>query len=135
MNQQAPPAAFDADKRTEQYVKLRDYIRDTEARQKEELAQAKEMLRQLEALMLAHLDATNSNSINTKAGTFYRSSRKSASIKDGEAFMRYVIDNQAWDLLDRKANATAVADFIDAHNAPPPGVNFTTMVTLGVQKK
>jgi hypothetical protein len=38
--------------------------------------------------------------------------------------MDYVIANAAYDLLDRKANVTAVTEFIKENNAPP-GVNFS----------
>jgi len=46
-----------------------------------------------------------------------------------------VIGSEAWDLLDRKANVTAVSDFIEENNAPPPGVNFSTTYVVGVRRK
>jgi hypothetical protein len=49
--------------------------------------------------------------------------------------MRYVIGNEAWDLLDRKANVKAVEDFIEENDLAPPGVNFSTTYVVGVRRK
>jgi hypothetical protein len=60
---------------------------------------------------------------------------KSATIADGEMFRGYVTDNALFDLVDWKANATAVAAHIDEHKVPPPGVNYTTTFVVGVRRK
>lgn len=122
------------DVRVDQYVKLRDKIKDIEARHKEELKPYKETLEKLNAVILAHLNLVGGESIRTSSGTAYVTEKKSASLADPQAFMEYVIGNEAWDLLDRKANAKAVADYIDENNAPPPGVNFTTTSVVGVRR-
>lgn len=126
---------FDAEKRVSQYVQLRDELKrmdDEHSERKRPLTALKE---KLEAQMLEYIQATNSNSISTNAGTMYITPRKSASLADPAAFMEYVVKNNAWDLLDRKANVSAVEDFINEHEAPPPGCNFTTRLTVGVQRK
>jgi hypothetical protein len=48
--------------------------------------------------------------------------------------MDYVIQHNAWDLIDRKANVTAVEGFINQHNSPPPGVNFASVFVAGVRR-
>lgn len=131
MNMQAPPAI---DVRVEQYIRLRDKIKEIEARHKEELKKYKDTLEKLNAVILQHLTQVGGEGIRTKAGTAYITEKKSASLADGQAFMNYVIANGAWDLLDRKANVTAVADFIAEHSAPPPGVNFNSTFVVGVRR-
>lgn len=125
----------DIAKRVEQYVKLRDKIKQIKDEQKKILKPYNETLEQLNALLLAHLNGLNGNSVSTDAGTVYRTEKKSASLADAEAFMEYVIANGAFDLLDRKANVTAVEDHINEHNAPPPGVNFQSTFEVGVRRK
>ena len=49
--------------------------------------------------------------------------------------MDYVIDNSAWDLIDRKANAKAVEDFIKEHGVQPPGCKYTDALHLGLRRK
>jgi hypothetical protein len=85
-------------------------------------------------VLLNHLNAIGGNSLNTDAGTVYRTEKKSASLSDSTAFMDYVIANSAFDLLDRKANVTAVTEFVKENNTPPPGVNFSSAYVVGVRR-
>jgi hypothetical protein len=120
--------------RVAQYVKLRDLIKVKEKEFKEHLAPYKKALDDLNSVLLNHLNNVGANSVNTDFGTVYRTEKKSASLNDPAAFMDYVITNRAWDLLDRKANVTAVAGFIEEHNTQPPGVNFSSAYIVGVRR-
>jgi hypothetical protein len=124
----------DINKRIEQYIKLRDKIAEIKKRQKDELKPYNETLEKLNAVLLAHLNTVNGNSVSSDAGVAYRSEKKSASLADADAFMQFVITNNAFDLLDRKANVTAVEDFIAANNTPPPGVNYSSTFVAGVRR-
>jgi len=129
------PPTVDISKRVDQYVRLRDLIKTKEDEHKEVMKPYKEMLEKLNSVLLEHLNTINGESVRTDTGTVYRTEKKAASLADPDAFMRYVIGSEAWDLLDRKANVTAVADFIEENNAPPPGVNFSTTFVVGVRRK
>ncbi len=124
----------DIAKRVEQYVKLRDLIKKKEEDHKKALAEAKETLEKLNSLLLAHLNGIGGDSVSTESGTVYRTEKKSASLADAEAFMDFVIANQAFDLIDRKANTTAVEEFIKENDTPPPGVNFSSRFVVGVRR-
>jgi hypothetical protein len=121
--------------RIAQYVKLRDKIREIEEKHKSELKPYRDTLEQLNGVMLNALLAIGSDSTSTEAGTVYRTMKKSASIADVSTFWKYVVENEAWDLIDKRANVTAVADFIEEHKNPPPGVNFNTRFEVGVRRK
>jgi len=124
----------DISKRVAQYVKMRDLIKVKETEFKEVIGPYKKALDDLNTVLLNHLNAIGGNSLNTDAGTVYRTEKKSASLSDPAAFMDYVIANKAFDLLDRKANTTAVTEFIKENNAPPPGVNFSSTYVVGVRR-
>jgi hypothetical protein len=124
----------DIAKRVEQYVRLRDMIKSKEAEQKKELKPLKDTLEQLNSVLLAHLNNVDANSAATDSGTVYRTEKKSASLADAQAFMDFVVANQAFDLLDRKANVTATEEYIKENNAPPPGVNFSSTFVVGVRR-
>lgn len=124
----------DISKRVAQYVQLRDIIKAKEAEQKKELEKHKKLLEELNSILLNHLNEIGGNSLNTDAGTVYRTEKKSAPLSDPAAFMEYVITNAAYDLLDRKANVTAVTEFIKQNNTPPPGVNFSSAYVVGVRR-
>lgn len=120
--------------RVAQYVKLRDLIRVKEKEFKEGMAKYKEALDNLNSVLLNHLNDVGANSVNTDEGTVYRTEKKSASLTDSAAFMKYVVTNGAYDLIDRKANVTAVVEFMKEHNALPPGVNFSSTYIVGVRR-
>jgi hypothetical protein len=125
---------IDFELRVAQYVQLRDIIKQEEKEFKERIAPKKEMLATLENVLLSMLKATNQQNAKTKAGTVYRYTESSATIYDGAAFRRHVIGTEAWDLVDWRANKTAVAEFIKTTEVPPPGVNFSQMLTVGVNR-
>lgn len=124
----------DIAKRVEQYVKLRDLIKQKDDEHKNAMKPFRETLEQLNSVLLAHLNGIGGNSVSTENGTVYRTEKKSASLADAQAFMDFVAANQAFDLLDRKANVTAVEEFIKENNSPPPGVNFSSTFVVGVRR-
>lgn len=117
-----------------QYVRLRDKIKEAEDAHKAKLKDAKEYLEELNTRLLQRLNEVGGESVKTSSGTVYRTTRRSASIADGDAFRQFVINNEAFDLVDWRANANAVDDFIKEQQAPPPGVNFSTAFTVGVRR-
>lgn len=129
------PEKLDIDKYTQKLVALKDKMKAMEDEFDDKIKPYKEMRDKLEKLLLGYLVDINAQNISTKHGTIHMVTRKSASLKDPQAFMDYVIANNAWDLIDRKANANAVEDFIHEHNAQPPGVDFKQAVTLGLRRK
>jgi hypothetical protein len=126
--------AFDSDYWTNAYVKIREEIKRLDDAHKEVMRPHRERLEKLNSFLLNRLNDLGCDSIRSSSGTIYRTERKTASLADADAFMQFVIANQAFDLLDRKANTTAVSEFIATHNAPPPGVNFSTTYLVGVRR-
>lgn len=122
------------EKRTAQYVAVRDKIKEIGERHSEELKPFVELQNDLTAWFTEELDRVGAQSVKSSEGTVYQSTRYSASLSDPKAFMDYVIGNSAFDLLDRKANSTAVRDFIEQHNSEPPGCKLSAIRTVGVRR-
>lgn len=118
----------------EQMVKTRDKLKEADDAHKERTKVARDYKERLEAALLAKLNEVGGESVKTAHGTVYRTTRRSATIADGGTFREFVIGNEAFDLVDWKANANAVDDFIKNEGTPPPGVNFTTAYTVGVRR-
>jgi len=125
---------MDVDKKVEQYVKLRDKISEIEAMHKDRLKPYKEALTTLNDALLGHLIAQGADRVGTKNGTVYRTVKKTASIQDMSAFWTYVVTQGDFDMIDKRANPTRVADYIAQNGAPPPGVNFSEINTVGVKR-
>lgn len=132
---EAPPEAVaQFEKRTGQYVAVRDKIREISAKHEEELQPFVDLQNMLTAWLTENLDKVGAKSVKTTQGTVYQSTRYSASLTDPKAFMDYVIANNKFDLLDRKANSTAVRDFIEQNKSEPPGVRLSALRTVGVRR-
>lgn len=123
--------------RVAQYIALNDKIKNIEKEQKEFLKPYKVALEQLNEVLLQHLNDIKSDSASVNGvGTVYRRAQTSASLADASAFMDFVIEHRMWDLLDRKANVTAVQDYMKEHEGElPPGVNFNKQFKAGVRRK
>jgi len=126
------PVSIDA--RVDQYVQIRDKIRDMEKAHDEAIKPYKDVLEQLGSVLLDHLTTTGLESARTASGTVYRSERVSASIQDVSAFWGYVEGTQSWDLIDKRANKTAVTDYVKNNGTPPPGVNYNVSHVVGVRR-
>jgi hypothetical protein len=123
------------DRRVAQYVQLRDKIREIEKRQKEELAPYKGALDKLGDILLTHLNDTNQERAGSAHGTAYKSTKDSCSIADKELFWEFaklVGGGDPRDMVDIKANVTAIRDYMEKEKLPVPGVNFSSVVKIGV---
>jgi hypothetical protein len=141
----APPLvpAIDFQKRTEQFVRLRDKIREIKEKQKAELKPYNEALGTLGNMLLDHLNQIGVESVRADAGTPHKIVERSAAIADKEAFWNWIVTQGKWEFLDYKANVTAVHDYLEEQlqeakenptivPAPPPGVNYTERYKIGV---
>ena len=137
--------SFDVAKRAGQYVALRDRISDLKKKHEAELQPYMQVLAELNTALLKHLDSEKVDSMKTSEGTVYVTVRDSASVADSEVFFDYVRANEAWELMERRANVTAVRSFIDeaveraktdpsVQPTPPPGVNFSRFRQVGVRR-
>jgi len=129
---QQPPE--DINLRVGQFVKLRDLKKAIEDRHKAELAPINQALEDLKGLMKAALLAQNADSLKTSSGTVSTSTKVSASVADMEVFWTHIVTQAAWELLDKRANVTAVKDYVEANGVPPPGVNYSTFLDVGVRR-
>jgi hypothetical protein len=124
----------DFDTRVAQYVKLRALIKKEDDDHKEAMKEKREALDQLNNLLLQHLDQVKADSVRTKAGTVYRTAKRSASTADFKAFWDFVVQHELWDLVDRKPNVTAVSEYLEENKMLPPGVNLNSTYVVGVRK-
>lgn len=128
------PLPDNIDELCRQYVTLRDKIKEADDAHKKKTQNARDHLEKLNSKLLERLNDVGGESVKTQSGTVYRSTKRSASIQDGDAFRRFVIGGDYFDLVDWRANANAIDDFIKENDAPPPGVNFTQHFVVGVRR-
>ena len=132
MTDLVPPEDFD--ELVAQYVKLRDKLKEADDAHSAKIKPAKDYLLLLNGRLLERLNEIGGESVKTVAGTVYRTSRKSATIADGGVFRSFVIEHEAFDIVDWKANANAVEDYVKSEGQLPPGVNYSVSYTVGVRR-
>lgn len=132
----APPVdTATIEHRVDQYVQLRDLIKDKDDEHKTKMAPYREMLDKLNGVLLDHLNRVGVDSAKTGSGTVYRTEKKVASLADKTVFLAWVKVADQWDMLDYKANVTAVQAFMDENaGVLPPGVNWSNTFVVGVRR-
>lgn len=131
---QAASAPVTIDQRIQQYVMLRDKIKEEDDAHKAKMKPYRETLDTLNSLILDLLNKSGGDSIKTKHGTAYKTTKRSASLEDADKFMSYVIEKEAWDLIERKVSVTAAEAFAEENGVLPPGVKMSSTAVVGVRR-
>ena len=122
------------DQLVDKYIRIRDKKAEVQKVQKAELARFDEALHAIERIFLTHMQENNVNSLNTDHGTAYKKVQTSCTIADRDAFLSFIREGDNWAFADLRANAPAVKAYLDANETLPPGVNFTSRLTVNVQR-
>jgi hypothetical protein len=90
----------------------------------------------LEQSMLTVCNDTNASSIRTESGTVIRSLKERFTTNDWDNFKKFVLDNEAIDLLERRIHQGNFKEFMAEHkdDGLPPGVNVMREFTIVVRK-
>ena len=120
---------------TEMYIKLRDTKKAKDAEHKKSLEKLTAAMLRLEGALLEFLDANGVQNVASAAGTAFKMTEVSATVADKEAFMAFVKETDQYEALDVKCNKTFAKDYVEENQEPPPGVKYTTIAAVGVQRK
>lgn len=93
-------------------------------------------LAQLEVVLLDTCLKVGANSINTKHGTVIRSLKERAVCSDWDNFRKFIMDNSAVDLLERRIHQGNFKEFMKEREEDglPPGVNVMREFAVTVRK-
>lgn len=131
---ETPTVNATVDKRVQQYVDVRDAIKAANEKHELEIKPLVDLQNLLTGWLQQFMETAGADNIKTAHGTCYNSTRYTASLADPEAFMKFVKDTSSFDLLDRKANVTAVKAYVEEKKTLPPGVNLSAIKTVGVRR-
>ncbi len=123
------------DERIKQYVSVRDMIAALKERQEAELKPLLEVQEALSGWLQEFMAKNNLDNVKSaKYGTAHFTTRYTTSLADPDAFMKFVIATNSFDMLDKRANSTAVKEYVQEHNSLPPGCNLNAIKTVGVRR-
>lgn len=117
-----------------QYITLRDHKKAADAEFKKSMERVNLAMQRLEGELLQHLQDTGADSLACEAGTVYRNTQNSATVKDVGAFREWVVEHDNWDAVDLRANKVAIQQLLE-DGIEVPGVKFTSVHTVGVRRK
>jgi len=120
-------------KRVAQYRLIDKKLDELEEEFKASVAPLENIKNLLQGYFEKFLTDTGQQTAVTAGGTVHWNHRVTAKLEDPQAFMDYVIANKQFDLLDRRANATACRELAEKGTLPP-GVKLNTIRTIGVRK-
>lgn len=116
------------------YIELRDKKAQIKAEYDGKVAKLDENLDKIEAVLLKTFDSTGMDSAKTEFGTAYTSTRTTASVANPDVFMKYVIANEAWHLLEKRAAKSGVEQYKAEHDDVPPGVSWRSERTINIRR-
>ncbi len=118
----------------DKYLSLRDEVAQIEARAKEAAAPIKETMDKIERYFKALAAEEGVDSWKTESGTAYLQKNDSVKLADPAAFMEFVVANEAWDLIEKRAAKVAVRGFLESNGVLPPGAEISTRVEVVVRQ-
>ena len=116
------------------YMKLRDQKAAIEAETKERVADLKAKMEKLEAYLKAQMDAQGLTSFKSDYGTAFLTTTDYANVADWDAVIRFIRDNDAYDMLEKRVSKIAVRGYIESNKAVPPGITYGTKLEVNIRK-
>lgn len=116
------------------YMKLRVQKDVIEAETKDRVKGIKEKMEKLEAWIKEQADTQGVTSFKTKHGTAFLTTTDYANVADWDAVLKFIKEEEAFDMLERRVSKTAVRGYIDATKAVPPGINYGTKLEVNIRK-
>jgi hypothetical protein len=123
------------DRLTRIYMKMRNKIKEIEAEYDAKLeavkAQQQEVKNAIKDLMLAQ----GSRSVRTDFGTVVLSEKTRYYTQDWDSFKKFVVEQEAVDLLERRIHQSNMAVFLEENpGLHPPGLNSDREFDVSVRK-
>lgn len=118
------------------YVATREEMKRMEEGLELRLKPMKELQERREEWLLQQINQSGLKNLPTLHGTAYITRAESITIADWDLFLQYILENEAWEFLERRASKKAVQELMgeERDRLPPPGVNYTAVQKIGVRK-
>lgn len=118
------------------YVKTRAEISAKKKAYEEEEARLKGIQEKRENWLAAQMDATGQTAAKTDHGTCYFTRKESVTIVDWDAFLAYIVEHEAYELLEHRVAKNAALEIMgdDRDKLPPPGTNYVGLRAVNVRK-
>jgi len=128
--------AVPVEKLVKVYLKMNARLGEIRAAYDAEEKALKAQMSQVKALLLNYCKVQNVESVKTTEGLFYRSVTTRYWTNDWESMGRFVVENNAPDLLEKRLHQGNVKQFIENNpDLVPPGLNVDSEYSITVRRK
>lgn len=118
------------------FIGLRDRRAQRKAAFDADDADDKDKQNKIEVEFLRRFNERGIDNVSSKdIGTAYRSTRSSATVADWDIFIGHVIENEAWELLERRVNKKSHQDYTEVHGDLVPGTNYTETQVVNFRRR
>jgi hypothetical protein len=136
MNDQTEAEVLGLDRLVSVYIKLRDQKNELRRELEEKEAELDNKMNVVKKALLEHCKTTGAESVRTAAGTFYRSIKSKYWTSDWDAMNKFILDNNAVDLLEKRLHQTNMRTFLEENpDKLPPGLNVESEYTITIRRK
>ena len=124
------------DKLVKVYLKMNAALTEKRHAYEEEEKKLKDQMGKVKAALLAYCKEQKLDSVRTSEGLFYRTVRTSYWTNDWESMGRFVVENNAPELLEKRLHQGNMKQFLEEHpDLLPPGLNVDSEYTITVRRK
>src|SRR5215831_3878999 len=117
-----------------QFIDLRDKLAEFDEKAREKRKEILDPMNEVQEKIMNALDATEQESARTEWGTASISVKYYASCPDPDAFVEFVRENNAYELMERRAASIPCRAFAEEHGQLPPGVAINSVRSIGVRR-
>lgn len=129
------PSNVPMDKLARVYRKLRDKMQELTRVYDAEMGVLKEKQSMLTAAMKDEMQRLHVTSLKTSEGTIMMREQIRFYATDWEEFRKFVVENEAFDLLEKRIAQRNMAQFLESNpDLVPPGLNSDAEFVVSVRK-
>lgn len=126
----------DLDRLVSVYLKIRDKKGELQAALAAQEEELNLKLKAIEIKLLGHCRDNGVESVRTESGTFYRSVKSKYWTSDWESMGKFIIENEAPELLEKRIHQGNMKQFLDENPEKlPQGLNCESEYTVTVRRK
>ena len=116
------------------FVTLRDKKAALKKKHVEELAPYNEGMAKIEGWLMRDLQSRKVQSQKTAEGTAFIKKVTKATVRDRDAFLQHVKENDAWDLIENRVAKSVVEDHLENTGEVIPGVHYEKTLVVRVRR-
>jgi hypothetical protein len=115
-------------------MKLREQKTKLEATVKDDLTKLKTKMDKLEAYLKVKMDEQGLTSFKSDHGTAFLTTTDYANVESWDKTLKFIRDNEAFDMLEKRVSKVAVRGYIEANKSVPPGITYGTKLEVNIRK-